>query len=600
MRMSNFLQRLKKRKIVQWAIAYAAGAWLSLEVFDLIAEQFFWPMWMRQGATVLLLFGLLVTIVLAWYHGERGRQRVGAVEFILLVVLLAIGGNTVWFLRDRSFVSSVDPDVVELAFRGAPLPEHSVAVLPCLNLGADDGQSYFADALAAELITRLSAVGTLRVPSHTSSFSFKNKSVGIKTVASSLQVRHVLECDVSGDESRIKVSARLVDAQTGYTLWTDSYNRSRENLFDVQQEVALAVVGKLDIRLQSQERLLVQRRWTENADAYDQFLRGISYQVAAPSAKNLANARQHLERSVELDPNFGRAYARLATHWVVLGNYSLVPPGEAYAEVERLSLKAIELDSELFEAYWSLGWAKFVGRYDWQGAAHDFRRVIDLAPGEWAGYHSLGFVQGVLGHIPEAMEAARIAVDLNPLAFWPRRGLEALHTRQRDYEAAIRNLQVQAELQGWFPLMRARFALLLAVAGRELEAREQLSKLGVLRPEDPSTQLMMARAFAALGDNEKALTVAKKWENQWGQTDGYVSAGDLAAIYAELDDSDRAMQWLVKSRDNRDIVILFLDDPFFDKLRDDPRFADFVRELNLPENVYFQTIHNPLDPRPSQ
>ena len=546
-------------------------------------------MWIGQAATVLVLFGLLVTIVLAWYHGERGRQRVGAVEFILIVVLLVLGGQSVWLLRDKSFGGPTDIETSGTSFRETPPPSDSVAVLPCLNLGADDSQSYFADALAAELITRLSAVGGLRIPSHTSSFGFKNKDFAIEDIASSLRVRHVLECDVSGDESRIKVSARLIDAQSGYTLWTESYDRGRENLFDVQQEVAFAVVENLDIRLGGEERLLVERRWTDNAEAYDHFLRGIRYQISPPTPTNVAEARTHLEHAVELDPNFGRAYARLAIHWVVVGNYLMAPPDEAYAHVERLALRALELDSELSEAYWALGWAKFAGRFDWQGAERDFRRVIELAPGEFQGYHSLGFVLGVMGDIANAMRAARIAIDLDPLAFWPRRGLDVLYVRQRDYEAAIGVVESIAELQGWFPLMRARFALLLALAEREAAARKHLAQIPIQTSDDPTTQLFVAMTLATLGDDDKALTIAEKWAKQWDRSDTYVSAGSLAAIYAELGDAERAMFWLEKSRENYDIMILFLDFPSFDNLRGNPRFAEFIKGLQLPEDVYLST-----------
>ncbi len=144
--------------MVQWTVAYFAAAWLSLELFDLVAEQFLWPIWVRQGATVVLLFGLLVTLVLAWYHGERGRQKVGAGELALLAVLLALAGGSVWMLKSRSDPSVSANASVGFSFRADPLPEHSVAVLPCTNLSGDEGQEHFADGLAAELITRLSAV----------------------------------------------------------------------------------------------------------------------------------------------------------------------------------------------------------------------------------------------------------------------------------------------------------------------------------------------------------------------------------------------------------------------------------------------------------
>ena len=166
----------------------------------------------------------------------------------------------------------------------------------------------------------------------------------------------------------------------------------------------------------------------------------------------MEEAVARLEAALELDPEFGRSYARLAVTWVYYGNYQLAPANEAYAEVERLANKAIELDGELFEAYWALGWADLAGKYAWQAAEENFRKTIDLAPGEWGGYHSLGYVLGAVGRIEEALEAARIAIEVDPLAYLPRHGMEVLLTRQRNYDASIEVLKEQAEILKLFSL----------------------------------------------------------------------------------------------------------------------------------------------------
>ena len=585
----SFLHRLKKRKMVQWAIAYFAGAWVLLEVFDLVAEQFFWPTWIRQAATIVVLFGLFITIILAWYHGERGRQKVGLIELTVLTVLLALAGQSVWILKDRaSELANQDP-IESFSFRPEPLPENSVAVLPCLNLSGDVNQAYFADGLAAELITRLSAVSGLRVPSHTSSFSFKDQNLTIAEVASSLRVRHVLECDVTGDQSRLKVAARLVDAESGYMLWSSSYVHSKEQMFDVQQDVAQAVVKALKIKIRTSETRLIASRWTENSEAYDHFLRGIKYQLSAPTVENVEKGREHMERAIKLDPAFGRAYARLGMNWIIVGNYLFDSPREAYANAERFALKAIELDDELYEAYWILGWAKFGGGYAWHDAIDNFWKAIDLAPGEWVGYHSLGMAQGTLGKIEQGLEAAQIAIDLDPLAFWPRRGLEVLLTRQRDYEAVIRTIEMQAEVHGWIPIMQLRYAGFLARTGRIEEAREILKNIKTHAPQDPGTQLFMARLYAILGDDLQALSIIHYWEEErQDESDIYISAGVMASVYAELGMNDQAMHCLEKARDDHDIMLIFLDLEEFDSLRQDPRFVNFIRELDLPEEVYLQ------------
>lgn len=590
--MLSLVQRLKQRKIVQWAIAYAATAWVSLEVFDLVAEQFFWPSWVRQSATIVLLFGLLITIVLAWFHGEHGRQKIGKFELILLIVLLSLAGQSVWLLRDRGHEIELDAGKSQTVFRAEPLPKNSVAVLPCLNLGGDENRAYFADGLAAELITRLSAVSGLRIPSHTSSFSFKGKNATIEEIAAVLKVRHVLECDVSGDDSRLRASARLIDSQTGYTLWSQSYDNTNVKLFDVQQDVAEAVVENLQIKLGTRERQLVRRRWTENTEAYDEFLRGVKFQLIAPTEENINKMRQHFERAIELDPEFGRSYARLAVTWVYYGNYQLAPANEAYAEVERLAKKAIELDGELFEAYWALGWADLAGKYAWQAAEENFRKTIDLAPGEWGGYHSLGYVLGTLGRVEEAFEAARIAIELDPLAYFPRHGLEVLFTRQRNYSATTEVLEEQAEIHGWNPQLQAGLALSLARDGKEAEARLQLSEIEAQKPLNPLVELVMALTYVILGEQDRALAFVERWESYSQNNSGHNIAGTLASIYAELENKDRAMHWLTQSRKEHSMWMLFLDDEAFDCLQADFRFAALVRELNLPEDVYLSKLRS--------
>jgi len=581
-------QSFKQRKVVQWTAAYFAAAWLSLELFDLVAEQFMWPIWVRQGATVLLLFGLLVTLVLAWYHGERGRQRVGAGELVLLAVLLGLAGGSVWLLKSRSDTAVSQSSMAGFAFRAAPLPEHSVAVLPCTNLSSDEEQEHFADGLAFELITRLSAVTELRVPSQTSSFTFKGQNATIEQVASALRVRNVLECGVTGDGTRLRISTRLVDAETGYTLWSQVYDREAADLLDVQRDIAQTVVGRLQVELRGNEAAQLARSWTEDPQAYDHFLRGIQYQLRPPTPENVASGIREFERAIEIDSTFGRAYARLAVQQIVVGNMMLGSPAEAYAETERLARRAIELDGELFEAHWALGWAELVYRHQWQKAREHFQRTIALAPGEWAGYHSLGMAEGTLGRYEQALEAARIAFDLDPLAYYPWWGLKTAHVRLRDYDAAVRQLENHAEMEADDPWSRAELGLLLVRLGRAAEAERYLREAEELALDDKYFLLYTAQARAVAGDTAAALALAESFDQSIESGDAHLIAGILALVYAELGKPDEAMRWLTKAVANYDSMVIYLFEESFDSLRGDPRFAALIRELGLPEDVYLE------------
>ena len=581
---------LKQRKIVQWSVAYFAAAWLSLELFDLVAEQFMWPIWVRQGATVFLLFGLLITLVLAWHHGERGRQKATVGELALIVSLLALAGTSVWILRSRDEMRVNQSSVASFALRRAPLPEHSVAVLPCANLSGDSAHEYFADGLASELITRLSAVSELRVPSQTSSFTFKGRVVPVEEVAAVLRVRNVLECGVTVEGTNLRVSTRLVDAETGYATWSQVYDRGTEGLLDVQKDIALSVVGRLEIELRSGEALQLARRWTEQPEAYDHFLRGIQYQVRSPTPSNVRTAKQHFERAIEIDPEFGRAHARLAVQWVVLGNFLYLPAEEAYPEAQRVAARALELDEELWEAYWALGWVDLAFLYTWHEAMQHFERTIALAPGEWGGYHSLGFVLGVLGRTEEALEAANIAFDLDPLAYWPSLGMLFAQKRRRDHEEVIQQAQRLVEMQPGSPFLMAELSMALVRSGRTSEAEAQMDEAEQIAPENSIIQLLVARVRAAAGDSSRALSMVEAVLEREGEGGVDSRAGDLAFIYAELGLGDEAMRWLRTARRNNDLTMLFLDAPAFDSLRDDDRFAAFVRELDLPEDIYLRPL----------
>ncbi|MBK5098619.1 MAG: hypothetical protein JJE01_12605 [Gemmatimonadetes bacterium] len=495
-------------------------------------------------------------------------------------------------LKNRSDPAISQASMAGFAFRAAPLPEHSVAVLPCSNLSGDESHEHFADGLAAEVITRLSAVTELRVPSQTSSFTFKGQNATIEQVASALRVRNVLECGVTGDGTRLRISTRLVDAETGYTLWSQVYDREAADLLDVQQDIAQTVVGRLQVELRGNEARQLTHNWTEDPEAYDHFLRGIQYQLRTPTPENVASGIREFERAIEIDPTFGRAYARLAVQHIVIGNMMLASPAQAYAETERLARRAIELDGELFEAYWALGWAELVYRHQWQKAREHFQRTIALAPGEWAGYHSLGMAEGTLGRYEQALEAARIAFSLDPLAYYPAFGLKTAYVRLRDYDAAVRQLESMAEMQPDDPWPRAELGLLLVRLDRTAEAERYLSEAEELAAGDEYFLLYTAQARAVAGDTAAVLALLEPFDRSIEGGDTYLIAGILALVYAELGRLDEAMRWLTEALANYDSMVIYLFEESFDSLRGDPRFATLIRELGLPEDVYLEP-HTP-------
>ena len=298
--------RVRQRKLVQWAVAYLAAAWLILQVLSLLAEPFAWPGVVLRAATVLLGVGFIGVLVLAWYHGERGRQHVSGIELILLAVVLALAGAAVWWVRDDSPDQRADAQPVISVGR------NSIAVLPFLDLSPGKDHEYFSDGITEEILNALARVERLRVASRTSSFSFKGRNVPIDEVGKRLRVQHVLEGSVQRSGERIRVTAQLVDAANGYHLWSERYDRELQDIFAVEDEISRAIVQSLEVEITGGHQDPLVARATESQEAHDLYLKG-RYFWANRTPDGLRRAIQYFEQATQLDPNYARAYQGLAT-----------------------------------------------------------------------------------------------------------------------------------------------------------------------------------------------------------------------------------------------------------------------------------------------
>jgi TolB-like protein len=588
MHLPSLIQRLKERKLVQWTLGYLAGAFVCLEAFDIVAEQFQWALWVRQGVTVALMFGFLVTLVLAWHHGEKGRQQVSLGELASVVLLLALAGVSLLALRGRSQdQAAMSAAGMSFGFRRDTPHERSVAVLPCTDMSQQGDQEYFADGLADEMTTRLGAIHDLRVASRTSAFSFKDSGEGIGTIAAALKVRNILSCGVRRDGNQVRITANLVDAEEGFERWSASFDSDLGNILAVQEEIALAIAEALEAELGVNERSRLAARGTENQEAYDLYLRGISYQWRQPwSSENQSRALDLFQAAVEVDPTFAAAWALLATSYVSLGNFHVIPPEEAYSKAEVAANRAVALDNDLAHAHWALGWVKFAYHFDWKGGEEEFRRTIALAPNDFTGYHSLTFPLSVFGKFEEAKAAAEEAISLDPLAVWPRIGLFEVRFKMGDFSGMIADAEASLAFEPNDPLSLINLALARAHTGAFPEAVSAAVEAESLAPGDPWVILTAANVFAIVGDVAAARDRLATMENAVAEGVTNVSPGNLAVVYASLGDADRVFDLLNLVIDTFDPGAFSLNYPEFRPYWGDARFGDLLDRLGLPREAY--------------
>jgi len=348
--MTEFLARLKQRKLVQWAIAYVAFAFALLQGVDIVAQQFGWPEGVRRGITLALIVGLFVVLVLAWYHGERGAQKVGGTELLIIALLLAIGGALVWrfaavgTLSRTVLTAGTAAQENPTAARPTTVDDKSVAVLPFVNMSPDQDDAYFADGLSEEIINSLTRVPDLQVAARTSSFAFRDSDKTIPQIAAELHVADVLEGSVRRAGDRLRITVQLIRASDGFDLWSEDYDRSGDDIIAIQEDVAKSIAGAMQTATDPKALAAMQRAGTRSVQAYLAYLHGLALleqsSANGDAETGQARAQAAFDRAIELDPNFVDAYARSADlQWSRLRPTSIGSPGaeaDYPARLERL------------------------------------------------------------------------------------------------------------------------------------------------------------------------------------------------------------------------------------------------------------------------
>ena len=414
----SLIAELKQRKLVQWALAYMAGAWVLLQVAGLIGGQFGWPPSLLRGITIAAGVGFLVALLLAWYHGERGAQRVSGAELLILTLLLAIGGGLLWkFAPSEKVAEAVKHDSVASVPRPVPTTDKSIAVLPFENLSDDKANAYFAEGMQDEILTRLAGIGDLKVISRTSTRRYASRPDNLKVVGSELGAAHILEGSVQKSGDSVRVNVQLIDARTDTHLWAQTFDRKLANVFAVESEVAQQIADVLKAKLSPQETRALAQATTQNAEAYDHFLRAEFQWHRAFETQDVGNydaADGEYSKAIALDPNFALAYARraynqLSMHWAA----KRISPARL-VEVKAWIDRAIELAPELPAAHSALAYYDYWGLRHYADAMAEFERTVQLAPNNTDALAGMGYVHRRLGQWNEALASLQKVIAISP------------------------------------------------------------------------------------------------------------------------------------------------------------------------------------------
>jgi TolB-like protein/Tfp pilus assembly protein PilF len=566
------IRQLRKRKVAQWVLGYTAVAWALLQGVGMLAGTYGWSAMPMRVGVALAVLGFFITLVVAWFQGERGQQKVTRLEVALIAIVVIVGGAWLW----QTVRTTSETSVATTADNGIPTIEKdpSIAVLPLENMSADKAQQYFSDGISEELLNVLNKVPELRVIARTSSFAFKGQDLSVPDIARRLHVASILQGSVRKAGSRVRISVQLVRATDGTQLWSENYDRSLDDIFQVQDEIAASVVDQLKIKLLK----------APTVTPVDPRVYALVLQAQAlldqQSKEGRAQALLVFKQALSIAPNEARAWAGLGRVYINQSIYSEMPPAQA-AKLAREALdKALRIDPRNVIAITGLARLAADFDFDAQAAADYNKRALQIEPNNLVAINTLGILLSNVGRFEDALPLYdyRVAHDpANPTAY-NNRGITRYYARQ--WDAAIDDFRTALRLSPAFVGARNGIAVSLLVGkGDAAGALREIAG----EPDEASRLQVRALAFHALGRTRESNEALQQLIRTYGDQQPTL----IALAYSYRVDRDSAFHWLdeaARIHDPAATSVAF--DVLTDSLRDDPRWPPFLRKIGYaPEQL---------------
>jgi TolB-like protein/Flp pilus assembly protein TadD len=525
---AEFWTRLRRRKVVQWGLVYLAAAWGFLQGLEYMAGTYDWPRQIQQLTTLAFLIGLPMVLVLAWYHGDRGQQRITTPEFAILTLLLLLGGGAFWYYQGASESEKVDAPTAS-AVQPGPSPgmkdaRPSVAVLPFENRSREADDAFFVDGIHDDILTQLSKVSALRVISRTSVEQFRDTKLSMKAIADQLGVSKVLEGGVQRAGDRVRIHVQLIDATSDAHIWAESYDRelSAANIFAIQTELAAAIASALETTLTPAEQERAKLVPTRNLDAWEAYQLG-KQRLAKRTSEALADAERFFRDAIDHDPKFALAHTGLADTLLLQVPYGSAPAELNQRNAETAVAKALELDPNLAEA-----WASSAGlaqdRRQNDRAEPLFLRAIELNPNYASARHWYSLLLADVGRLDESVAQAQRAMELDPLSAAIRKDFGSILELQGRFPEAERLYRRAMAIDPTMPAPYMFLAGLNAYAHNNFADAVPLAERATkLDSGNPGFFANLALLYLDLGDDVEVSRLLKAARQRWSDDEPAVT-----------------------------------------------------------------------------
>src|SRR6266566_4939797 len=545
----NFFAELKRRKVYSVAVTYAVVGWLLIQVVTQVFPPFEIPNWAERLVIVAIVLGFPVALVFAWIYDFT---RYGIV-------------------RTEHAQPEAKLDIIE----PANSTEKSIAVLPFSDLSSAKDHAYFGEGIAEELLGALAKVDGLRVAARRSSFWFKDKEAELREIATKLNVDHVLEGSVRRDGNRVRITAELIDACDGFTIWSETYEREMRGIFALQDEITRSIVDTLKLKL-----AISPTRPARSTDAYDAYLEGLFYSDKSTEPE-LRKSLEFFQRALEQDPKFSRAWTGIAKAWLWLAD-AFVPPLEAYPKVRDAAARALQLNDQEGEAHVYLAESKRILDWDLDGAEVEFNRAVEIEPNSTPSNYFIAAFYAARGDRDKALTYLQRTSRIDPASLWVNNFACELYRYFGLYDEAIAAGERALQLD---PTFMAYGEPALAALYREIG---QVDKAIALYEKARSLTgwpgFGLAVTFARMNRPEEeretlAAAMAKR---------RYTAGDAIAHVHVTLGAHDDAIRELERACDERSSSLHMVGiAPELAPLRSDKRFLSILQKIGLESEKVF-------------
>jgi len=584
----NFLAELRRRNVLRVGAAYIVTGWLIIQVVETVLPAYGYGDAAIRLVVTLLAIGLIPSLIFAWafeltpdgIKKEKDIDRTHSItpttgkkldRIIMVILALALG----YFAVDKFvFSQSRETAIAETARqegRSEALVEsfgdHSIAVLPFVDMSPQGDQEYFSDGIAEELLNLLAKIPELRVISRSSAFSYKGKDINLADVARELNVAHILEGSVRKAGNQVRITAQLIDARSDTHLWSETYDRPLDNIFAVQDEISAMVVEQLKIKLLDK----VPKSRETDATAYSMFLRARHLRRQG-TAESLNEAIALFQQVLEIDPGYLPALDDMISSIINRSHRSDYSFEEGYELARKLTLQGIEQDPEFARMYIQMGWIEMYFDSDMQAAAKSYQRGLELEPGNLTSLGDAATFLYVLGRFDDAIALSNYTNSRDPVHPVGHANQGFILTDAGRYDEAIESLSKTMELSPDYSEIRYSLAIALTGAGEPESALSELKN----EPTQTARLAGQAMAYHALGNTGESNKAVQALIGAAAKSDRTL----IAQVLAFRGENDEAFKWIAPGIENDSWRIVELNTSILlSNLYDDPRWITILEKL---------------------